>query len=154
MLISNPTEYDFWGIASAVYWYWIQDSKLLRVTNLWSPTVVSLCSNTYVWDHNFTHCCLLLMFLLSAAYFPLKKTPKPHFCYFPRECNVIYQMIISTITLYSSSKVQCHPAIWCFISSAKALTYKEKKTHMANFKYVNPNDAKKTAHIFLREAYR
>lgn len=58
-------------------------------------------------------------------------------------------MIISTITLYSSSKVQCHPAIWCLISSAKALAYKEKKvTHMANFKYVNPNDAEETAHIF------
>lgn len=58
-------------------------------------------------------------------------------------------MIISTITLYSSSKVQCHPAIWCFISSAKALTYEEKKKpHMANFKYVNSDDANKTAHIF------
>lgn len=57
-------------------------------------------------------------------------------------------MIISTITLYSSSEVQCHPAIWSFISSAEVLTYEEKNTHMANFKYVNPNDAKKTAHIF------
>lgn len=102
--------YCIWCLLTLDTW-----SKIILSYKLVTLTVVTLCSTLYMQGHNYTHCCLLLVLLLSDAYFTFFF---PH--YFPRDCNVIYQMIISTITLYSSSKVQCHPAIWCLISSAKA----------------------------------